>query len=131
MKRKQKSLPKLKAELQLVFNAYIRERDKDLPCISCGLMKQNKQAGHYYSVRGYDGLRYNEFNVNGECSGCNCFDDSHLITYGENLFNRIGSANFEKLKLDAKIYKAIGYKFSKSEIIEKIEYYKTKIKELI
>jgi hypothetical protein len=127
--KKQKSLPKLKAECQLVCNEYIRLRDDGLPCIACG---ENKplQAGHYFAVQGYDGLRFNELNVHGECSRCNCFDMSHLIGYGENLLNRIGSDNFIELKRLAKDYKRNGYKWSRSELIEKIQYFKDKIKEL-
>ena len=73
---KSKSLPKLKADLQKVFNQFIRLRDQDKPCISCGQVKL-LQAGHYYPVQGYEGLRFDEFNVHGECAGCNCFNQAH------------------------------------------------------
>ena len=115
--KKAKSLPKLKAECQKVFNAYIRKRDEGLPCISCGEFKP-LQAGHYYPVQGYDGLRFNGFNVNGECAGCNCFDDAHLINYGDNLLERIGEDDFAELKAQAKDYKQNGYKWSRSELIQ-------------
>lgn len=83
-KKNTKSLPKLKAKLQEIFNEYIRLRDKDRPCISCGEIK-TLQAGHYWAVGGYDGLRFDEDNVHGECAGCNGFDDMHLIGYRDNL----------------------------------------------
>ncbi len=124
--RKTKSLPKLKAEAQLIFNLYIRKRDKDLPCISCGQFKP-LQAGHYFPVQGYDGLRFDEFNVNGECSGCNCFDQAHLIYYGENLLEKIGWDDFEVLKERAKEYKKSGNKWSRSQLIEIIRVYKEKL----
>ena len=126
---KKVTLPKLKAKAQLVFNAFIRERDKDQPCISCGQFK-TLQAGHYYPVQGYDGLRFNEDNVHGECAGCNCFDESHLIPYGHNLEERIGIRRYADLMLAASDYKHDGYKFSRSELIEKITYYKGKLAEL-
>jgi hypothetical protein len=129
MKRKGVTLPSLKKKCQIIFNDYIRLRDKDQPCISCGEFKP-LQAGHYYACGGYDGLRFNEDNVHGECVRCNCFDESHLIGYGENLKERIGIERFEKLKLDAKIYKAIGYKFSRLELIDLIAKYREEIKEL-
>ena len=91
---------------------------------------QNKQAGHYYSVKGYDGLRFDEFNVHGECPSCNCFDESHLIGYGENLITRIGFEEYENLKQRAYNYKMNGYKFTRSELIEKISYYKSKVASL-
>ena len=128
--KKAKSIPKLKQELQQVFNHFIRLRDADKPCISCNMPHQNKQAGHYYSVKGYDGLRFDEFNVHGECPSCNCFDESHLIGYGENLITRIGFEEYENLKQRAYNYKMNGYKFTRSELIEKISYYKSKVASL-
>jgi len=128
-KAKSVSLPKLKAKLQEIFNEYIRLRDEYKPCISCG-QKKILQAGHFYPVSGYDGLRFDEDNVNGECAGCNCFDESHLIRYYDNLMSRIGEEKFEALKLRAADYKKNGYKWSRSELLEKIEYYKVKVKEL-
>ena len=59
-KKKSVSLPKLKNKLQDIFNEFIRLRDAGQPCISCG---ENKplQAGHYFAVKGYDSLRFDEF----------------------------------------------------------------------
>lgn len=126
---KKVTLPKLKAKCQLVFNEYIRLRDKDKPCISCGQFK-TLQAGHFYSVRMYDGLRFHEDNCHGECAGCNGFDDMHLLKYQENLIVKIGWGRFDELKMKAMLYKAMGYKWSRSELLELIETYKQKIKEL-
>lgn len=128
--KKAKSLPKLKAEAQLIFNAYIRKRDEGLPCISCGKYKKNMQAGHYYPVQGFDGLRFDEFNVHNECPGCNCFDESHLIGYGENLPERIGQENYDWLKDAAREYKRTGHKWQRSTLIDLIATYKQKLKEL-
>uniref|UniRef100_A0A6H2A424 Putative lambda recombination protein n=1 Tax=viral metagenome TaxID=1070528 RepID=A0A6H2A424_9ZZZZ len=127
--KKTKSLAKLKADCQLVFNEYIRLRDAGKPCISCGKMIY-LQAGHYFPTQGYDGLRFDEFNVNGECAGCNCFDDAHLIHYGQNLPGRIGAENYRCLIHEAKTYKREGYKWRRSELTELIEKYKAKVKEL-
>lgn len=126
-KKKTKSLPKLKKELQKVFNAYIRQRDSNQPCISCGQFKP-LQAGHFYSVKMYDGLRFDEDNCFGECVGCNCFNESHLIGYGDNLIGRIGQDRVNELKQRAADYKKNGYKWSRSELLELIEIYKKKLK---
>lgn len=129
LKRKSiKPLPKLKNKLQEVFNEYIRLRDQGRPCISCGEMKP-LQAGHYFAVKGYDGLRFDEDNVHGECAGCNCFDESHLIHYGVNLEHKIGVEKYIELYEKAEHYKREGYKWSRVELEEKISYYKEKIKE--
>lgn len=124
---KKKTLPQLKKQLQTVFNAYIRKRDEGKPCISCGKIK-TLQAGHYFSVKGYDGLRYDVDNVHGECSGCNCFDESHLIGYGENLIKRIGQEKYNRLKERAADYKKNGYKWMRYELEELINYYKNAAK---
>ena len=128
--KKLTTLPKLKAKAQIVFNEFIRLRDSDKPCISCNQFKENKQAGHYYSVKGYDGIRFNPDNVHWECAGCNCFDESHLISYGENLLMRIGPERFTELKKAAKWYKMYGNKFTRSEIEDLIKMYTEKVKEL-
>jgi hypothetical protein len=124
-----KSLPQLKALAQLAFNAYIRERDKNLPCISCGQMKP-LQAGHFYPVKTYDGLRYDEDNCHGECQYDNCFNDFHLVPYEKNLIKRIGEQRYKELEQRADNYKKNGYKWSKSELIDIIKKYQQKIKEL-
>jgi hypothetical protein len=121
--KKAKTLPKLKKDAEKVFNAFIRRRDEGKPCISCGQFKP-LQAGHFYAVKGYDGLRYDEDNVAGECSGCNCFDESHLIGYAENLLIRIGPERFDALRKRAAEYKQNGYKFNRAELQEIIENYR-------
>jgi hypothetical protein len=126
---KKKTLPKLKADCQKIFNEYIRLRDSGNPCISCGGFGE-MQAGHYYAVSGYDGLRFDEDNVFCECVRCNCFDESHLIGYGSNLINRIGIERYKALQERAILYKKFGKKWSRTEIDELIKIYKEKLKQL-
>ncbi len=126
---KKKSLPKMKKDLQDIFNLYIRLRDEGKPCISCGKTKL-LQAGHFYPTQGYDGLRFNEFNVHGECGYCNLFDQMHLLNYAANLPGRIGNENCEALKAAAASYKRDGHKWSRSELEALTVVYKAKIKEL-
>lgn len=120
---------KLKKKLQTVFNEFIRKRDDGKSCISCGQVK-TLEAGHFFAVKGYDGLRYDEDNAHGECAKCNRFDDSHLIWYEKNLRNRIGTRRFNKLIQKAKDYKEFGYKWDNSQLSEMINVYKNRIKKL-
>lgn len=131
---KSKSIGKLKKDLDKVFNRYIRFRDTEDGygvCISCGYGKpfEELDAGHFYAKQGYDGLRYNEDNVHAECRKCNRFDDSHLISYQDNLLGKIGNAGMAKLKHDASDYKAKGFKWNRVELNEKIVEYKNKLKD--
>ena len=128
MAKKTKTIGKLKKELQVVFNSYIRLRDEGLPCISCGGFSK-LQAGHYFSVGSYNGLRFNEDNVHGECARCNCWDESHLITYRRNLEIKIGRPKYLFLCIRADEYKMNGYKFTRMELTELIELYKQKLKD--
>lgn len=135
-KVKLKKVQVLLREFEKVFNEYIRLRDKDKPCISCGEYKE-LQAGHYFAVSGYKALRFDEDNVNGECAGCNCFNESHLIGYGINLQIKIGHVDYRDLIRRAENYKRDRYqneyysggKWDREGLIKGIQFYKQKVAE--
>ena len=112
-------------KLQVIFNRYIRDRDKDKPCVSCGKPLIGKfDAGHFYSVGSTPELRFNEDNVHGQCVECNQHLHGNLIEYAERLPGRIGPERFERLK-EAKNKSK---KLTIPEIRDLIEEYKTKLK---
>jgi hypothetical protein len=119
------TIPKLTAKAQKVFNAYIRKRDSDngyFTCISCGQTKDTTQmdAGHYVPVKGSSALRFDEYNVNGECKSCNGFDQFHLIGYRRNLINKVGERKVMELEYQHRLIK----KWTRTELNEIIEQYK-------
>jgi len=125
-KEKLKSNSQHIQELQKIFNEFIRLRDQDKPCISCGKHGGGKeQAGHYLSVGSTPELRFNEFNVHGQCIKCNMYLSANLINYRKGLVKKIGLDMVEFLE---------GYheplKLTIPEIKELKEYYKKQIKEL-
>lgn len=86
-------------EAQAAFNLYIRERDKDKPCISCQRHHTGQyHAGHYRSVGACPELRFDFDNVHKQCSVCNNHKSGNLIEYRINLLARIGSAAVEWLE---------------------------------
>jgi len=109
---------------QQVFNKYIRLRDKDELCISCQKKPKKVNAGHYYSQGGHSNVRFDEFNVHLQCEHCNTFLSGNLIEYGINLEKKIGKEEFTILRERAYEVK----KWSKQELLNLIEEYKTKIK---
>lgn len=131
-KPKSKPIGKLLKEFQEVFNAYIRQRDKGKPCISCGEYNV-LQAGHYFAVSGYKGLRFDEDNCHGEGACCNMFNESHLILYGINLKQKIGDLDYNALLRRAQAYKKgtlfneyyQNGKWNREGILKGIEYYKS------
>jgi hypothetical protein len=119
------TIPKLTAKAQKVFNAYIRQRDSQdgyFTCISCGQTKDVivMDAGHYVPVKGSSALRFDEYNVNGECKGCNGFDQFHLIGYRRNLIDKVGERKVMELEQQHRLIK----KWTRTELNEVIERYK-------
>lgn len=110
-----------------VCNEYIRQRDKDLPCISCASENAN-QAGHYISVRLSSYLRFDERNINRQCAGCNMWKHGNPIFYRRELVKKLGEFEVEKLERDA-IENRLK-KWTRSELQEIIEYYLEKLKHL-
>lgn len=112
--------------LQKVFNAYIRARDKDKPCISCGTYSGKMSAGHYMSVGSTPELRFNETNVHKQCFRCNSELSANLIKYRINLVDLIGAEAVDEL--ERKNHPPL--KLTIDEIKEQIKIYRQKTKEL-
>lgn len=113
--------------LQVIFNTYIRLRDKGKTCISCRKrLTENYDAGHYYTVKNYSFLRFNEDNVHGQCGKCNQYLHGNLIEYSKKLKLRIGEKRFSELEENR--HKEL--LLSKEEIQQLISKYKLKIKEV-
>lgn len=114
-------------DLQKVFNKFIRLRDKNQPCISCGRYHQGKyDAGHYKTVGGNPELRFNEDNCHAQCVPCNQHLHGNIVNYRVGLIERIGIERVEFL--EKKDHPPL--KLTDDEIKEKIAFYKKKIKEL-
>tara|TARA_R110000851_G_scaffold66968_3_gene151083 strand:- start:2176 stop:2712 length:537 start_codon:yes stop_codon:yes gene_type:complete len=112
---------------QTVFNTYIRTRDKDLPCISCGKNNEKQfHAGHYRSVGSCPELRFSELNVWRQCATCNTYLHGNLIEYRKELIKRIGVDQVEWLEGPQP-----SNKLMIPEIKSKIVEYKLKIKGLL
>jgi len=88
----------LKKEVQRIFNKWIRERDKDIPCISCGKHSDKVDAGHFIAQGSSGYLRYHEGNVHKQCKSCNRFKHGNLLEYRINLVKKIGQENVEWLE---------------------------------
>lgn len=114
-------------DLQDVFNRFVRLRDKNLPCISCGRYHQGQwHAGHYRSVGACPELRFNEDNCHKQCSVCNNHKSGNAIEYRINLVAKIGVERVEFL--ERKDHPPL--KLTDDEIKALIKVYKAKCKEL-
>lgn len=114
-------------DLQKVFNQFIRLRDKDLPCISCGRYHQGQwHAGHYRSRGAYPELRFDEQNVHKQCSVCNNHKSGNTTEYRINLVRKIGEKEVERLEMA----NHPPLKLTVDEIKALIKVYKAKVKGL-
>ena len=86
-------------EAQKAFNAFIRARDNDLPCISCGRTHLGQyHAGHYKSTGSSPELRFEEINNNKQCAPCNNHLSGNIENYRINLIKKIGLDKVEWLE---------------------------------
>lgn len=116
---------------QIAFNAYIRERDKFKPCISSNSPWQRGfEAGHFFTVKQYTALRFDEDNVHGQSIGDNRFKEGNNEDYSVNLVNRIGKERYDKLMERASLSKQTVKQWSLYELQEIRKEYINKLKQL-
>lgn len=120
-----------------VFSKFIRARDADwrgnCRCISCGVIKNWKDgidAGHFISKGSDSALKYNEMNVNAQCSEyCNRRMSGNLILYRIGLVRKIGEENVIKLE-QAHFFKTTKKKPNQLELNAMFDYYTKKFNKL-
>ena len=114
------------AEAQDAFNAFIRYRDRNEPCIVCGTRHPAQyQAGHYYTRKSRPDLRFTEANCFSQCSQTNKYTSTDTAEkFRENVIARIGQEEFGKLSIR-------GLSDWTDEEIDEIKaHYRAKLKEL-
>lgn len=103
-----KTYPQLIAACQKVFNAVVRQRDMDQPCICCGregtkvdaLHAHGWDCGHYRSVGSAPQLRFNFDNAHRQLVYCNRHGAGRAVDYRLGLIARIGLERVEALEAD-------------------------------
>lgn len=123
------SIPALRKKAGEEFREYIRLRDRGQRCISCG-NPQPSDAGHYFSAGHFPSLEFNEDNVHLQCRRCNYFLHSNATPYQKNLIKKIGQERYEQLDMLASQSKRTTYKHDRFYLIQVIETYRDKVKEL-
>jgi hypothetical protein len=86
-------------ETQVAFNAWVRLRDAELPCVSCGRDHLGQwHAGHYRPSGSNPSLRFDPVNVWKQCAPCNNHLSGNLTPYRAELIKRIGLDKVEWLE---------------------------------
>lgn len=91
---------------QNAVNAYVRARDENKECISCGTPLVGKRhgggfdAGHYRSVGSAPHLRFYTLNIHGQCRRCNLWESGNHDQYRIGLIERLGNEKVEAIEAD-------------------------------
>lgn len=114
-------------KLDTIFSEYIRRRyaKEDIAeCFTCRKKDHWKklQAGHFISRKHYS-TRWNEENVQVQCVGCNVYRYGEQYIFGKYLGEELSDSLLQESR---KVVKLSDY-----DLIEKINYYKLKLEELI
>lgn len=107
MKKKAKTLPKLKKELDSIFSRFIRLKDADengiAECVTCGKKDHWKklQNGHFMSRR-HQSIRWDEDNCGVQCYSCNVMQQGKQYEYSIYIDKKHGKGKADELLLKSK-----------------------------
>ena len=119
-KKKSKTYTQRLQEARKVFQAWIRKRDEEQPCISCATYSTDLwDAGHYFKAELYSALIFNENNCHKQCRKCNRFKGGNEANYAKGLIQRFGQEYLDNLnKLSDSLHKARTYSNEELEAIK-------------
>jgi hypothetical protein len=119
--------------LDSIFSKWVRLRGAKITpdgrilnkCCTCGVVQDitKMDAGHYIS-RGKYATRWSEDNVFPQCKRCNIFLKGNYTSYALFMIKTYGYSKLQELDRRSKSTEKI-YTY---ELMEKIEYYKEKVK---
>ena len=120
-------------EAQTEFNAFIRARDSNQPCICCDRTKVDNHltgsswdAGHYRSTGSAPHMRFVENNVHRQLVYCNQYKAGNAVDYRIGLIKRIGIEAVEALESDNTVRK-----YTTDDLKAIKATYKAKLKQLL
>jgi hypothetical protein len=120
-REKLETVQDLMKKAQKVFNTWIRKRDKNKPCVSCGKALGVKfDCGHYFSSGGHKNVTFDKENCHGQCVYCNQHLHGNLLNYQIGIAKRIGADRL--IELNGRAHKT--RKFTREELKEIIKKYK-------
>ena len=125
-----KTIPDLIKEAQIAFNAFIRARDRDKPCICCGAPLGAGEVGgafdcgHYRSTGSAPHLRFDERNAHAQRKVCNRWGAGRAVDYRIGLVARLGLEAVEALESDNRIHR-----WTREELIAIRDHYRKALKE--
>jgi hypothetical protein len=123
IREKLKTLGKFEAEAKTEFQKYIRKRDAELPCISCGTEQTDLwDGGHFKKAELYSGVIFDEMNCHKQCRKCNRFLGGNELNFREGLIVRYGESYV--IEIEQRAAKLRVYKYTKDQLKEIREKYR-------
>ena len=127
----QKSISKLKKELDKYFSLYIRLRwatkEGLCQCVTCGKVAHYKEMHNsHFQSRKHLSTRWNEQNCQVGCVRCNVFNYGEQFKFSIYLESKYGKGTAQELEYMARQIT----KVSRSDYEENISYYKDVVKKL-
>ncbi|AXH43513.1 recombination endonuclease [Erwinia phage vB_EhrS_49] len=111
---------------QQAFNEFIRTRDAEDLCISCGRMHDGQwHAGHFRTVKASPETRFDEDGCHKQCMPCNHHLSGNIPGYKPNLITKIGQEAFDRLIGPHELKK-----WTREELQELAAHYRQKTREL-
>lgn len=98
-----KTIKLSKAKADKYFSLFIRERDKNKPCITCNKFTSEKDCGHFLSRR-FESVRFDEKNAHGQCLKCNRFEYGNQFEHGVKVDSIYGKGTAENLLQKSKMF---------------------------
>jgi hypothetical protein len=86
--------------LQEEVNTYVRLRDWDKPCCTCGDHNPSHKfdAGHYLTAGGHPDLRFELTNIHKQCVNCNQYNGGRPDEYRDFMIRTYGEEHLRWLK---------------------------------
>ncbi|HFF1620523.1 TPA: recombination protein NinG [Yersinia enterocolitica] len=86
-------------QAQQAVNAFVRARDSNLPCVSCGTTSAAQwDAGHYRTTAAAPQFRFDLRQIHKQCSVCNQHKSGNIVPYRVELIKRIGIKTVEAIE---------------------------------
>jgi len=126
---KEKSTAQLIQVCQVKFNAYVRARDKGLPCISCGAANPT-DAGHLFKKSTRPAMRFIPEACHLQCRKCNSLHDGNYDEMCKGIAARYGVEYLTNVIQMANESRKMDHKWSRNELMELIRYFEIETKKL-
>ena len=124
-----KTMKEFEYDARKSFQKWVRMRDKDMPCISCGIEQTELwDGGHYKKAEMYTGVIFDENNCHKQCRKCNRFLGGNELNFREGLIQRYSLEYVESIELKANELRK--HKFTREELVDIKLKYNILLKEL-